>query len=85
MRLLHIALLGACLGVAGCLLPAAGTPVHVDMRAGSFWSGQGRLLEVDAAEHRCRVAVRHRTLFVQKEWVNCDFVHATTSRDAAGG
>ena len=65
------------------MLPVSGTPVHVDMRAGSYWSGQGRLLEVDEAEHRCRVAVRHRTLVVRKEWVNCAFVHAMTSRDSA--
>lgn len=55
----------------------------MDLRAGSFWSGQGRLLEVDEVEQRCRVAVRHRTLMVRKEWVSCAHVHALSSRDTA--
>ena len=83
MRTPRLGLLALPLALTGCLLPAGGTPVHVDLRAGSFWSGQGRLLEVDEVEQRCRVAVRHRTLMVRKEWVSCAHVHALSSRDTA--
>ena len=67
----------------GCLLPNRGTEVHVDMRAGEFWSGRGRLLEVSEDQTRCRVAVRHRTGYVQTRWVDCKFVHARTASDSA--
>jgi len=49
-------------------MPAKGTPVFVDMRAGRFWSGEGLLLEVNEDETRCRVAVRDRALVVHKMW-----------------
>lgn len=78
-------LLALGLASAGCLLPAGGTPVYVDMRAGHFWSGQGRLLEVSDDQQQCRVAVRHRTLVVREMWVECAHVHALTSRSAASG
>ena len=67
----------ALLLVAGCLMPAKGTPVFVDMRAGRFWSGECLLLEVNEDETRCRVAVRDRALVVHKMWVDCTYVHAT--------
>jgi len=69
--------LPALLLLAGCLMPAKGTPVFVDMRAGRFWSGEGLLLEVDEDDTRCRVAVRDRALVVHKMWVDCTYVHAT--------
>jgi len=78
--LLAVSLLGL---LGGCLLPTRGTPVYVDMRAGSFWSGEGRLLEVSADQERCRVAVRNRTLVVRKLWVDCAHVHATSVRHEA--
>ncbi|HJO24588.1 MAG: hypothetical protein QF890_03405 [Myxococcota bacterium] len=83
MRRFRFSLISLCLVLSGCLLPAAGTPVHVDMRAGSFWSGEGRLLEIREDGQRCRVAVRHRTLVVRKRWVSCVYVHASSSRDTA--
>ncbi len=61
--------------LAGCTLPARGTPVFVDMRAGSFWSGAGKLTEVSDDEKRCRVSVRDRALFVRDKWVDCRYVH----------
>jgi hypothetical protein len=74
----------AALGLlCGCLLPNRGTEVHVDMRAGEFWSGRGRLLEVSQDQTRCRVAVRHRTGYVQTRWVDCKHVHARTASDSA--
>lgn len=69
------------LAASACLVPAQGTPVHVDMRAGSFWSGQGQLLEVSSDERHCRVAIRENTLFVREHWVSCDHVHPRNSRD----
>src|SRR5262249_26622450 len=45
----------AVLALAGCLLPNGGTPVLVDSRAGSFWSGKGLLLEVSPDQKRCKV------------------------------
>lgn len=62
-----------------CQLPSGGTPVFVDMRAGDFWSGEGKLLEVSADQQRCRVAVRSRTLEVRERWVDCAHVHARSS------
>jgi hypothetical protein len=59
----------------GCQLPPRGTPVYVDSRAGSFWSGEGKLTEVSDDEQRCRVSVRDRALFVRDRWVDCRFVH----------
>jgi len=73
----------AALLLSGCLLPDRGTPVHVDMRAGEFWSGRGRLLEVSDDQSRCRVAVRHRSGYVQERWVDCRFVHARSASDSA--
>ncbi len=67
----------ALLLLAGCQMPAKGTPVFVDMRAGRFWSGEGLLLEVNEGETRCRVAVRDRALVVHKMWTDCTYVHAT--------
>ncbi len=63
------------LSLCGCLLPARGTPVFVDARAGRFWDGKGMLLEVSDDEQRCRVAVRDRALVVQNRWVDCRSVH----------
>ena len=66
---------------AGCLVPATGTPVHVDMRAGDFWSGKGQLLEVSDDRQQCRVAIRGNSLLVTERWVSCDYVHPRDSRD----
>ncbi len=67
---------------AGCLVvPARGTAVHVDMRAGRFWSGEGQRLEVSADERRCLVAIRGTSLIVSEQWVGCDTVHPRHSRD----
>jgi hypothetical protein len=59
-----------------CQMPSGGTPVFVDMRAGDFWSGEAKLLEVSDDQQRCRVAVRSRSLVVRKRWVDCAYVHA---------
>jgi hypothetical protein len=74
---IRAALLAVLYGVAGsgCLMPNAGTPVWVDARAGEFWSGKGRLLEVTEDRLRCRVTVRDRALFVHEMWVMCASVH----------
>jgi hypothetical protein len=69
--------------LAGCQMPAKGTPVFVDVRAGRFWSGEGLLLEVNEDQTRCRVAVRDRALVVQKMWVDCAYVHATKVQQQA--
>ena len=61
--------------LGGCLLPAQGTPVFVDMRAGHFWSGKGMLVEVSRDEQSCRVEVRDSALIVRKLWVDCTRVH----------
>jgi len=68
-------LLAAAVLGSGCLMPSHGTPVFVDHRAGSFWSGKGWLLEVSEDQRRCRVAVRDSALFVRKPWVECTRVH----------
>ena len=73
--------LAVLLLLAGCVVPARGTPVHVDMRAGNFWSGKGQLLEVSDDERRCLVAVRGTSLVVSERWVACDYVHPRHSRD----
>lgn len=78
-RVTLLALL-CCAGLAGCLMPNAGTPVWVDGRAGDFWSGRGRLLEVSEDRLRCRVAVRDRALFVHERWVPCTSVHTRRER-----
>ena len=75
--------LGLCALLAllgGCLMPAQGTPVFVDLRAGSFWSGKGMLLDVSPDKTRCQVAVRDRALIVHKPWVECRWVHERSSR-----
>ena len=77
--LLAIACLGL-LGLGGCLMPNGGTPVWVDGRAGNFWSGAGRLLEVSEDRLQCRVAVRDRALFVHERWVPCASVHTGRER-----
>ena len=69
-------LCAAALLAAGCQLPSRGTPVFVDARAGSFWSGKGVLTEVSDDEQRCRVSVRDRALIVHDRWYECRFVHA---------
>jgi len=75
-------LLALAILAPGCvLLPSRGTPVLVDHRAGSFWSPEGKLLEVSEDEKRCRVAVRDRSLvFVRTFWTECLYVHTRTTR-----
>ncbi len=65
----------AALLLAACAMPKRGTPVFVDFRAGSFWSGKGLLIEVTENERRCKVAVRDRALMVRELWVDCTQVH----------
>ena len=66
-----------------CQMPSGGTPVFVDMRAGKFWSGDAKLLEVSDDQQRCRVAVRSRSLVVSKRWVDCAHVHSKSSHHRA--
>jgi hypothetical protein len=61
-------------------MPAQGTPVFVDHRAGTFWSGKGMLQEVSPDKARCRVVVRDRALIVKERWVECRFVHERRGR-----
>jgi hypothetical protein len=75
LALLILALLAA----GGCMLPSKGTRIYVDSRAGSFWSGKGKLLEVSEDKTRCHIAVRDRALIVHKLWVECRSVHPRTS------
>ena len=80
MRAAHrrrFSLPGALAGLflAGCTMPNGGTPVFVDFRAGSFWSGKGLLVEVTEDQRRCKVAVRDRALLVRELWVDCSSVH----------
>ena len=77
---LALALLCA-LALGGCLLPNGGTPVLVDSRAGSFWSGKGLLIEVSPDQKKCKVAIRDRALIVTRKWVDCWMVHPRGSRD----
>ena len=70
-----LATLVAALLVA-CAVPR-GEPVVVDSRAGNFFSGDGVLLEVSPDQQYCRIAVRGRSLLVEKRWVPCQYVHAT--------
>ena len=80
MRTLARLLCLACAAAAlGCLIPDQGTPVWVDSRAGEFWDGRGKLLEVSEDQRRCRVAVRDRALIVQDRWVDCRSVHPRRS------
>jgi hypothetical protein len=72
-------LIGALLAAGGCMLPSKGTPVFVDQRAGTFWSGKGKLIEVSEDQARCRVAVRDRALVVHELWVECRSVHPRKS------
>jgi hypothetical protein len=82
MRALFFATsLFAALALSGCLLPNGGTPVFVDSRAGSWWSGKGLLTEVSPDQKRCKVAVRDRALFVHHLWVDCKMVHQRVGRD----
>ena len=80
-RLLPLLLLAAFL--PACVMPAQGTPVFVDMRAGSFYSGEGMLHEVSDDEERCRVSVRGADLIVRDRWVACRHVHARSIQDRA--
>jgi hypothetical protein len=64
-------------------MPNGGTPVFVDMRAGDFWSGEGKLLEVSDDEKRCRVALRGRSLVVSERWIDCTHVHTRSIRHRA--
>jgi hypothetical protein len=66
-----------------CQMPNGGTPVFVDMRAGDFWSGEGKLLEVSDDQKLCRVAVRSRSLVVRDRWVDCAHVHTKSVRHRA--
>ena len=68
---------------AGCVLPAQGTRVFVDRRAGRFWNGEGMLLEVSADQKRCLVAIRDMGLVVHERWVDCQHDHALSVRDQA--
>jgi hypothetical protein len=68
------------LALGGCLMPAQGTPVFVDLRAGDFWSGKGMLLEVAPDKQRCRVVVRDRALIVHELDVDCRWVHERNAR-----
>jgi hypothetical protein len=52
----------------------------VDLRAGSFWSGDGLLLEVSEDRSLCKVAVRDRALMVRKLWVDCAWIHPQSTR-----
>ena len=75
--------IAACLlllALGGCMLPAQGTAVFVDMRAGTFWSGKGKLTEVSPDKKRCRVSVRDRALIVKDLWVDCRWVHERNAR-----
>ncbi len=67
----------------GCVMPAQGTPVFVDLRAGRFYSGEGMLHQVSDDQERCRVSVRDPSLVVRKRWVLCRYVHTRSIRDAA--
>jgi hypothetical protein len=79
MRRHRVWLCAVLLLLGGCQLPARGTPVFVDTRAGNFWSGEGVLTEVAEDEQRCRVSVRDRALLVRDRWVECRFVHPLRS------
>jgi hypothetical protein len=85
MRRTILSLLLLGLLAAGCAMPAQGTPVFVDMRAGRFYSGEGMLHEVSPDEERCRVSVRDPSLVVRERWVLCRYVHARSIRDRASG
>jgi hypothetical protein len=76
---IRLALCVLLLAFGGCLMPAQGTPVFVDHRAGSFWSGKGMLLDTKDENTRCMVAVRDRALIVHQRWVECRWVHERTS------
>ena len=74
-------LLVAGLLLSGCLfMPNRGTPVFVDASTGSYWSGEGLLLEVSEDQSRCLVAARDRALIVHEKWVPCAAVHKRRNR-----
>ena len=54
-----------------------GTDVIVDRRGANFFTGTAILLEISEDRQSCRVAARNNTLFVEKRWVPCRYVHAT--------
>ena len=70
---------GAVCLLSGCLVPR-GEPVAVDHRAGRFWNGDGVMLESTADGEHCRVALRGRSLLVERHWVPCRYVHPRTPR-----
>jgi hypothetical protein len=77
MRRIGLAgLLLAGLLSSGCVMPV-GTDVIVDRRGANFFSGTAVLLEVSEDRQSCLVAARNNTLFVEKRWVPCVYVHAT--------
>jgi hypothetical protein len=80
MKRLAVALLAA-FATTGCLLPNGGTPVFVDSRSGSFWSGKAVLTQVSPDQKQCKVAIRDRALFVHHMWVDCITVHPRVGRD----
>jgi hypothetical protein len=75
-RLCRLFLAVSAAGGLACVMPNAGTPVFVDVGAGDFWSGNGRLTEVSDDQKRCRVSVRDRSLIVRDLWVDCQRVHS---------
>ena len=81
MRRIALLCSGLLLLACGCVVPARGTPVHVDMRGGDFWSGEGQLLEVSDDEQQCLVAIRGTSLLVKERWLSCATVHPRNSRD----
>ena len=79
-RLQRLLLAATVAGGFACVLPSAGSPVFVDVRAGDFWSGNGLLTEVSEDRKRCRVSVRDRALIVRDLWVDCPRVHSPSTR-----
>jgi hypothetical protein len=73
LRLAVVVALALC--TSGCLMPNGGTPVFVDARAGSYWSGKGLLTEVSPDKKQCYVHVRDRALIVRKLWIPCTSIH----------
>ena len=47
-------------------------------RAGRFWTGDGVLLEVSPDRQHCRIAARGRSLWIDRKWVPCKYVHERT-------
>jgi len=83
MKRIALALLLGFPLLLGCQMPNGGTPVFVDMRAGNYWSGQAKLIEVSQDQKRCLVVVRSRSLVVREQWVDCAHVHTRSSHHRA--